>query len=123
MPTPKTVLVVEDDHDTRVALRQSLEESGYFVVSAGTGAVALELLGNMSRPSVIILDINMPIMNGDQFLAVIRANEDFKSIPIIQISGGRNPQRPGTRYAFEKPIDMRDLVHAIEGCSVVENGH
>jgi len=110
------VLIVEDDHDIRVALRNCLEEAGYAVVSATNGVRALEILKEMTKPKVIILDMNMPLMNGDEFLRVIKNDLDLKTISVIQISAATNLQRSGVCCALPKPIDINRLLRAIEDC-------
>ncbi|MCM2280102.1 MAG: response regulator [Oligoflexia bacterium] len=112
----KTVLVVEDDHDTRVTLRRALEEAGHFVVSAGNGAAALTLLEQVSTPSVVVLDLNMPLMNGEQFLQIFRADAKFAAVPVIQMSAAHSPRLPGTCCAISKPFDIEKLLQAIERC-------
>jgi CheY-like chemotaxis protein len=116
MASKGTVLVVEDEHDIRVCLRESLEAEGYFVVSAANGASGLELLSNMTLPSVILLDVNMPIMTGDQFLSALLANDKLRSIPVIQISAGQTPQMHGVKLALKKPLNLDDLLAAVARC-------
>lgn len=111
-----TILVVEDDHETRVTLRHCLEQAGYFVVSTTNGQTALDLLKQMTLPEVILLDINMPILNGDQFLKVVQADPDLRSIPIIQMSAASNPRRLGVHTALAKPLELDKLLEVIESC-------
>jgi two-component system, chemotaxis family, chemotaxis protein CheY len=113
-----TVLIIEDEHDIRVTLRQALEEVGFFVVSATNGAAALDLLGQMTAPRLILLDLNMPLMNGDQFLQVQQADPKLRTIPVIQMSASKTHQRPGTRCALTKPLDLGGLIKTIEACLV-----
>jgi CheY-like chemotaxis protein len=114
----RVILVVEDDHDTRVALRQVLEDSGYFVVSAGNGAEGISLLRTMSRPYCVLLDIGLPILNGDEFLSVVQRDPDLATLPVIQMSAGTTFQREGTRRKFDKPLNLKALIDAIEELSV-----
>jgi CheY-like chemotaxis protein len=110
----KTILIIEDDHATRVTLRQVLEHHDYFVVSAGNGAAGLEQLREMSRPHLIVLDILMPIMTGDEFLATVRQDSELSAIPVIQISASSTPRRAGVRCVISKPIDLKQLLAEIE---------
>jgi CheY-like chemotaxis protein len=111
-----TVMIVEDDHDIRVTLREALEHEGYFVISVTNGASALELLAQTTPPDVILLDINMPIMNGDQFLAVIKTDPKLSKIPIIQMSAGTKQRRDGTCCSISKPVDLEEVFRLIETC-------
>ena len=61
---PKTVLVVEDDRDIRWSMEQFLEEEGYAVVTASDGQAALERIPHLPKPSVILLDLMMPKLDG-----------------------------------------------------------
>jgi CheY-like chemotaxis protein len=110
---------LEDDHDTRVAIRHCLEDVGYFVFSVTNGAAALEALEQMTIPDAILLDINMPIMNGDQFLQVISNHPKFSTIPVLQMSATTYSKRPGVLKALRKPIDLDELMGALEKCKAV----
>lgn len=68
----------------------------------------------MTAPDVILLDINMPIMNGDQFLKIMKADPKLASIPVLQLSASLTPQRPGTLGLISKPYDPDSLIDAIE---------
>ncbi len=110
----KTVLVIEDDHETRVAIRNCLELAGYYVMSAIDGAKALELLGHISRPSAILLDLNMPIMNGEEFLRATKLHPDYKNIPVIQLSAETDIGLPGVHSAIGKPVDIKHLLKVLK---------
>jgi CheY-like chemotaxis protein len=81
----RPVLVVDDDAGLRQLLRRMLEPEGYTVVEAENGRVALERLRDVS-PSVILLDLMMPEMDGFEFVAEIRRREGSRTIPIIVIT-------------------------------------
>ena len=81
----KTVLVVEDDVPTRQMLRQMLTRAGWKVVEAENGRVGLERVA-ADPPSLILLDLMMPEMDGFEFTARIRANEEWNEIPIIVVT-------------------------------------
>jgi hypothetical protein len=79
------VLVVEDDRDTRELLRRVLEGEGWRVSEAENGRVALERVRSQV-PSLILLDLIMPVMDGCQFAAELRAHEEWRGIPVIVIT-------------------------------------
>jgi PAS domain S-box-containing protein len=82
-PQPSaTVLVVEDDATTREMLRTSLEKEQFTVVEATNGVEALERLAS-ARPSLILLDLMMPEMDGFQFTSEVRARAEWWNIPIV----------------------------------------
>jgi GAF domain-containing protein/CheY-like chemotaxis protein len=81
----RPVLVVDDDAGLRQLLRRMLEPEGYAVVEAENGRVALERLRDVS-PSVILLDLMMPEMDGFEFVTEVRRHEGWRAIPIIVIT-------------------------------------
>jgi GAF domain-containing protein/CheY-like chemotaxis protein len=79
------VLVVDDDVALRELLRRMLEPEGYTVVEAENGRIALERLRGVS-PSVILLDLMMPEMDGFEFVAEFRRHDAWRTIPIVVIT-------------------------------------
>jgi CheY-like chemotaxis protein len=80
-----SVLLVEDDPLTREGIHRTLDGVGCHVMEAGSGG---EALASLSRelPSVIILDLLMPEMDGFQFIAELRAREEWLEIPVIVLT-------------------------------------
>jgi len=86
MSLPKRILVVDDDDDDREVFLEVVSELDATVISntAINGADGLEKLTALdSLPSVIFLDLNMPIMNGTEFLRKVKSTERLKNIPIV----------------------------------------
>jgi signal transduction histidine kinase/DNA-binding response OmpR family regulator len=81
-----TVLLVEDEAVTRMAMRSTLEEDGWSVVEASNGKEGLQHVVDV-RPDVVIVDLNMPIMDGFGFLEGIRAMPSCADIPVIVLTG------------------------------------
>jgi CheY-like chemotaxis protein len=79
------VLVVDDDATVRQLLRRMLESEGYAVLEADNGRAALGALAE-ARPSVILLDLMMPEMDGFEFVAELRRHEPWRAIPVIVIT-------------------------------------
>jgi CheY-like chemotaxis protein len=79
------ILIVEDDSVMREILHRMVEEGGWSVTEAANGAVALQVL-TQHLPSVIILDLKMPVMDGFQFLTELRHHEKWRRIPIVVVS-------------------------------------
>lgn len=97
-----------------MALRQVFESAGHFVVSAANGLAALQALQMMSRPDLVLLDINMPLMNGDQFLDEIEALPELKGLRIVQMSAANNPRRSRVSHAITKPMDEVTLLGLLD---------
>lgn len=104
------ILLVEDDHDIRVALRQSLEMANYQVLSAPNGRDALRII-KRQKPDLIILDMVMPLMDGEEFLKAKDADSNLADIPVMLISAFEDklkviPQRPN----LKKPLDLDEVL-------------
>ncbi|MGA8261004.1 MAG: GAF domain-containing protein [Arenicellales bacterium] len=83
---PRHVLLVEDDAGVRTMLGKRLAKEGWLVDEAENGREALELLAEGRRPDLILLDLMMPEMDGFQFLDRTRADERWRSTPIVVIT-------------------------------------
>jgi hypothetical protein len=79
------VLVVEDDADTREMLQRMLEREGFSVAEAADGRAGLERVAEQ-RPSLILLDLLMPQMNGFEFLAELQSRPEWRSIPVVVVT-------------------------------------
>lgn len=109
-----TILLVEDDEEIRGALAELLMQDGYPIVEARNGREALRVLGGGVAPSLILLDLNMPVMSGHEFLAAIAGDEDTP--PIVVLTAGSDPiAHPELVQArIQKPIDLDALAQVIE---------
>ncbi|HXH32768.1 MAG TPA: response regulator [Bacteriovoracaceae bacterium] len=113
----KSILVIEDDHDIRVAIRQSLEDCGYYVHSVSNGWDGLTLLERIAAPSLIILDLSMPIMNGEEFLKLKVLNQKIVDIPVLVTSCHENRLSALADYpTMKKPIDMEVFLKKVASC-------
>ena len=81
----KSILIAEDDRDTRTLLATSLEAEGYVVLTASNGRELLNLATN-TPPDLILLDMMMPVTSGYDALVSLRANPATAAIPVIGIS-------------------------------------
>lgn len=83
----KTIFLIDDDADDREIFEESLaaEHPSVLFEEAVNGAVAFEKLrsGTVHKPDLIFLDLNMPVMDGRTFLKQIKADPEFKDIPVI----------------------------------------
>ncbi|MEY4674113.1 MAG: hypothetical protein RL148_1897 [Planctomycetota bacterium] len=80
-----TVLVIEDDEPTRTLARRMLEEAGFVVDEAENGAVGLERV-RAAPPSIILLDLMMPVMDGFEFLTQLRSGSAGRQIPVLVLT-------------------------------------
>ena len=117
-PAGRRILIVEDDEGLRDALCDALSDEGFSVASAADGLEALDLLGRSSspRPSVILLDLTMPRMNGWQFRAAQRTDERIAAIPVVVLSAAANLAEEAESLGvpsgawLRKPVPLRSLV-------------
>jgi len=79
-------LVVDDSRAMRSIIRRHLDELGIAVDEAGSGAEALFVLNHIQKPDVILLDWNMPEMNGLECLRRLRADEVYANLPIMMVT-------------------------------------
>lgn len=84
------ILIIEDDEDIREDLTAILTVKGFSVAASSNGKEALSRLRKETPPSVILLDLRMPIMNGWEFLAEQHEDPELARIPVIICSGDAN---------------------------------
>lgn len=101
------VLLVEDDADSREALAALLDLGGREVRAAANGREAIEHLDGGLRPSVILLDLMMPVMSGWEFLEERARRPEWAAIPVVVLTAAANDGKLtalGVPY-LRKPID------------------
>ena len=108
------VLIVEDYRASRDVLRQLIEKDGRAVLTACDGRDALECARSIPPPSVILLDLSMPIMNGWEFLQHKNADPTIAGIPTIVLSGSSIDLPAGAMNLLAKPVDIERLLALIE---------
>jgi len=127
-PLRARILIVEDNADLRRVLSEILQYEGYEVLSASSAEEALTMLEEFDEsPQIVISDILMEGMNGCDFLTAIRANEDWRTLPVLFLSGHTQAQDICGSAGFqpdafvEKPFTIQDLVATIK--STIAGGH
>ena len=108
----RRVLVVEDDPSLRAVIAQALAEDGYAVEVAPDGEAALEAM-RQALPDLVIVDLMLPYMSGEEFSVAMRAIAGLESTPVIVISASRYVEEVGARVgatlALRKPFDLYEL--------------
>lgn len=82
----KCILTVDDSKTMREMVNTTLKEAGFEVIEAEDGQNALEVLQKNSKVDLIITDIYMPKMDGIEFIKALRANPDYKFVPVIVLT-------------------------------------
>ena len=114
----KLILAVEDERDNMQILRDMLKSAGYEIVEAGNGEEALAAAGKRRR-DLILMDIQLPVMDGYEATRRIKADPALRSIPVIAVtshalSGGEEKARAaGCDDFVAKPYSPRQLLAKI----------
>ena len=123
MNSKKPILLVEDDKVDAMTVKRSLRDIHVTnrLLLAGNGEDALQYLRepNIDRPCIILLDLNMPKMNGLEFLQVLKQDTILKKIPVIVLTTTKNEQdklesfRLGVAEYMIKPVDYQQFVEVV----------
>lgn len=115
MSTPK-ILVIDDDQPIRILMQNLLREFRFEALVAGSGAEALEL-AKRELPQVILVDLHMPGMSGEETIAALRKEEALSETPIMILTGEplspEELRRLGARAGIQKPFDLPSLISEI----------
>lgn len=113
------ILLIEDNPQNRYLVTFLLEQRGHEIVQAETGPVGLELAAKL-RPDLILLDIQLPGMDGHAVARALKSDAQLKAIPVIAVTsyamvGDREKcMAAGAEGYIEKPIDPDSFVAEVE---------
>jgi len=113
-----TILVVDDDPSVGDALKRFLEREGYSTVCANDGREALEILQQGTLPSVLLVDLVMPMMSGWELIERLKRDHSLSRIPVVVISAYPRVVAPAKLRHINlpvvgKPFQMDDLMDTI----------
>jgi CheY-like chemotaxis protein len=111
VPATATILLVDDDAGALSALADILSIEGYAVQTVSNGREALDLLSDSRPPSLIILDLFMPVMDGWQFLAEMKSDSKFAKTPVVVVSA--LDTQIDADAVFSKPINLESLLRTV----------
>lgn len=124
MRNEKSILLVEDDEVDVMTVKRALRDLHVInhldVTSNGEEALAYLKNGNNDTPCVILLDLNMPKMNGIEFLKIIKADKTFKMIPVVILTTSKNEQDKIESFKLSiagymiKPVDYVQFVETMK---------
>lgn len=124
---PPLVLAVDDDRTLRMMLVNMLEELGYSVLEAQNGKQALDIiLERKDEIDAILLDREMPVMNGMELVARMKEKKDLRNMPIIMQTGSDKPEQikqgidAGVFYYLTKPVNQ-DILKSVLSAAVRES--
>jgi len=116
--TPRRIMVVEDYDDTRMLLKQGLEMLGYSVLEASNGQEAVDI-ADRERPDLILMDLDLPILDGIAATQQIRQQQHMDSVPIVAVTAYPlsysrvKAFAKGCNEYMPKPIDMSELARVV----------
>jgi len=123
MRNSKPILLVEDDNVDVMTVKRALKDLNIKnrLDSTANGEEALEYLKNNSnsKPCIILLDLNMPKMNGIEFLTIVKADEAFKKIPVVVLTTSNQQQDIVESFKLSvagyivKSVDYAEFTEAI----------
>jgi len=111
---PERILYIEDNPGNRLLVKRVLEAEGYVVLEAGSGPEALQLLEH-ETPDLILVDINLPTVDGYTLTGLLRQRDDLQKVPIVALTayalkGDRERAlAAGCDGYIQKPIDVDQL--------------
>jgi DNA-binding response OmpR family regulator len=116
----KRILLIDDSEVVRAKARDTLEMSGYQVITAANGLEANRYLFQKEKPDIIIIDVMIPILDGNRTAKLIKENENTRQIPIMLLSSKPEEElhrltvESGADGFIQKPVDFGLLVEKIE---------
>ena len=111
------VLEVEDDDALRGELAEVLRDERYVVATAGDGAEALAMLRNGLRPSIVLLDLWLPNVDGVTALKEMRADKNLRDVPVVVITAAGVVEasvRARAQAVMRKPLQLGGLIDVVE---------
>lgn len=115
------ILVVDDDASMRALVRLHLATEGYEVLEAADPIDAAPLVMG-AAPDLVLCDLNMPHMNGCEFVAVLKAHPATRAIPVVLVTGEDDvaelARRAGAAGWLKKPVAARQLLALVESLSL-----
>ena len=123
----KTVLIVEDESSLRNVMREALERHNFQVLEAPNGEEGL-VLALQKRPDIILLDLNMPKMGGQEVLQKLRQDDWGASVKVVVMTNeddvvniGTAHEHAITEYIIKSNLDLEDLIKRVRTTVVIES--
>lgn len=116
---PKTILIVDDSASLRQVVKMALQGAGHTVIEAGDGKAALGLLDGRTV-DMAICDVNMPVMNGIDFVKAVKEKAAYKFMPILMLTTESSDKQKeagkaaGAKAWMVKPFAPTQLVSAVQ---------
>jgi two-component system cell cycle response regulator DivK len=115
------VLVVEDDFMNKILVKEILSLEGYSILEAGNGKEAVDM-ASKEMPDIILMDINLPEIDGVEAMRLIKANESTRDIPVLALTASvmKGDEERYLGEGFDgyvaKPVEVRKLLETVATC-------
>ncbi len=117
MKQMRPVVIIEDDLSIREGIRVFLESEGFNVAVAENGKQGLELIYSYGGDCVVLLDLQMSVMNGEELLAALSKDENpkIRTVPVLVLTAkGKGFEHPGVVGTIRKPFDLDELLEKVK---------
>lgn len=111
----RTVLVVEDDRDTRQLLALTFKAAGFQAITVGDGVEALQVLETMT-PTLIVLDLGLPRIDGRDVAREVTSRAETRDVPILVVTGSEPSDLPPVACVLHKPVLPEIVLETAEEC-------
>lgn len=114
------VLVVDDSRAIRRIIGEIMKQLGFEVSEAGNGLEALQRLDELGAPDIVLVDWNMPEMNGLDFIKAVRANPNYADLPLMMVTTETEMERmalafmAGVNEYVMKPFDKATILDKLQ---------
>lgn len=114
-----TILIIDDDKDSRAGLAEILELETYMTIQAENGQIGLQMI-NQYSPDLIVCDVDMPVMNGFEVLRTAKADPLAAKIPFLIVTGSNDELTLKTSRDLEveayltKPVDITEFLSTVD---------
>lgn len=113
---PKKILICDDDPGIIEMLELILEETGHMIISE-INSLNVKAILDKEKPDLLLMDLWMPVLSGDQVLKLIRHQNSTKTLPVIIISASSDGKEiaynAGANDYLAKPFDINELLHKV----------
>ena len=122
------ILLVDDYDDARICVRDALEDAGHVVIETKNGQQALNfLVAPDQQVALIIVDLQMPIMDGWQFIELLSCYVKLSTIPVIVVTAGQHPQFERIKHkavhaCLQAPYELTTLLQMVDSCLQLRDG-
>ncbi len=111
---PHTILIVDDDRDVVESMSYFLEVAGYAVEVAHDGREALAVLARLPAPSLILVDLIMPVMDGIELLGELRKRPALAAVPVVVVSAASTISAPPGVPVLPKPFSLDTFLSVVK---------